>query len=337
MEYRYLKFKEESTDKLCCEVCLHTHHSVIGSVKYGFMFLELLPFFPIKRKVTVACKSCKKIYNDKLINPVIYKEFKKSIFKFYRILPMYSGAIITLLMLFYWQWGLYQSELNTQKYIQTPKVNDFYYFNQRQLSGSLHPNEKYSLAKVVSINDGMVSLVFGIFRFKRESSIEKDIRSGMVLDSRYFNKQRYLFSGKKLLDLYDEQTVISVKRPIYNRLFGNVVISNPPANVQMIRGGRENERGLAFLQHSSIKSNVDNAYKYFLKSAVIGYSEGQLNLARLYISSGKTNKALHWLKKSALQGNSRATELYWKNCKLESGCDVSVFKKKLKVAGFQVL
>jgi TPR repeat protein len=179
-------------------------------------------------------------------------------------------------------------------------------------------------------------MVFSRFRFTNKSSLEKDLRGGMVIDPRYFGQKRHQFSIEQLAELYEQNSVLMVKRPLNYRLFGNIVVSVLSASNKKMRGVRENDQGLAFMQHSDVQSNVENAEKYFLQSANMGYSKGQLNLARLYLTSNRINEALNWLKKSALQGNEQAIKLYWNNCNDTENCDVSSFEQALSDSGFVV-
>jgi TPR repeat protein len=102
------------------------------------------------------------------------------------------------------------------------------------------------------------------------------------------------------------------------------------------RGSKENERGLAFMQERKSIENLAQAKKYFLKSANLGYTPGQLNLAKLNLTSGHIEKALFWFKQAALQGNELAIEFYWDTCKKLTSCDVKRFTEDLTAQGFVV-
>ncbi|MFT5755707.1 MAG: hypothetical protein ACI9LM_000419 [Alteromonadaceae bacterium] len=334
MEYRQVIFNESITNSLTCHHCGTKQHRIIATIKYAFLFLEYLPFFPVKKSFKVSCQGCQNTYENIAIDRDIYKKIKKDAFKIRLLIPMYSGAIITVFFLIFWAYGKYQAALFAKEYIQAPKVNDFYYIDHSGIKEHLRPNQKYLLAKVVSINNNIVSMVFSSFRFGNKTSIEKDLRGGMVIDSRYFNKKHHLFSVDQLTAFFEDNTVLMVKRPFNYRLFGNIVVTEPFADNKKVGGRRENDQGLAFMQESNVQSNLENAEKYFLQSAIIGYSKGQLNLARLYLTSKRLDEGLYWLEKSALQGNEQAIKLYWDTCTRANNCDMSSFEQALSDSGF---
>ena len=336
MEYRQVVFNESTIDSLVCHSCDSKQHYVVATIKYAFMFLEYLPFFPVKKSIKISCQHCQTTYQNKAINGDLYKKIKQESFKFLKLIPMYSGLIISLILFLFWSYGKYQEHVFAQEYISSPKVNDFYYIDHSGIKEQLRPNQKYLLAKVVSTNDNIVSMVYSRFRFTHKSSLEKDLRGGMVIDPRYFDQKHHQFSIEQLTRLYEQNSVLTVQRPFNYRLFGNVVVSTFSASNKKVRGGRENDQGLAFMQHSDVQSNVENAEKYFLQSATMGYSKGQFNLARLYLTSNRINKALSWLKKSALQGNEQAIKLYWHHCEKTENCEVSAFEQALSDSGFIV-
>jgi len=336
MEYRQIVFNESTTDSLVCHACDSKQHHIVATLKYAFMFLEYLPFFPVKQSIKISCQHCQRIYENKAVNSDILKKIKQESFRFFKLIPMFSGLILSLFFFLFWSYGKYQEHVLAQQYISSPKVNDFYYIDHSGIKEQLRLNQKYLLAKVVSINDKTVSMVFSRFRFKNKTSLEKDLRGGMVIDPRYFNQKHHQFSIEKLSALYEQNSVLMVKRPFNYRLFGNVVVSAFSASNKKIRGMRENDQGLAFMQHSDVQSNIENAEKYFLQSANMGYSKGQLNLARLYLTSNRINEALIWLNKSALQGNEQAIKLYWDNCEQTEHCNISTFEQALSDSGFIV-
>ena len=186
------------------------------------------------------------------------------------------------------------------------------------------------------MNEEAVLIAFGNFLFMGKSSLTNDLRGGMVVDSRYFNRKSHLFSIAQLKDMYDDSTIFTVKRPMNNRLFGNVVTTPAVIANEKSRGSNDNERGLAFLNARKSKENIVQARRYFLKSANLGYTPGQLNLAKLNLTSGHIEEALHWFKQAALKGNELAIEFYWDTCKKLISCDVSTLSKELTAQGFVV-
>ena len=58
----------------------------------------------------------------------------------------------------------------------------------------------------------------------------RDVQGGMTYDSRYFNTEEHSFTKTQLQQLYDDEGILAIKRPINNRLYGNVVIDSISIN-----------------------------------------------------------------------------------------------------------
>lgn len=336
MEYGYRILAGGETNELSCCHCQNEQFTVKGKIKYAFIFLQYLPFVPLKREVILTCNQCQHVHNNAL-DPNIVNDIKKQLFKFYIIIPMFTGLILSLLAIAYWQYGQYHERVLTQEYLSTPHVNDFYFVNNQKLQENQRPNENYRLAKVVSIGKNVVSLVYARFTFQKENMIKKDIQSGMVIDSRYFAKKQYLFTFDKLQQLLNEQAILLVKRPLHNKLYGNLVINNASKVTKGDSLGQFfNNKGEAFMLISHVKENLNNAHKYFLKSAGIGYTPAQINLSRWYINEGKLKEALNWLKIASYKGDKTAINLYLINCPKIEKCDGKKFSEEVTALGFSL-
>ncbi|WP_019028000.1 sel1 repeat family protein [Colwellia piezophila] len=337
MEYGYRILAGGETNELSCCHCQNEQFTVKGKIKYAFFILQYLPFVPLKREVILTCNQCQNVHNNALESNIV-NDIKKRLFKFYIILPMFTGLILSLLAIAYWQYGQYQERVLTQEYLSTPYVNDFYFINNQKLLENQRPNQNYRLAKIVSIGNNVVSLVYARFTFQHKNMIKQDIQSGMVIDSRYFAKKQYLFTFDKLQQLLNEEAILLVKRPQYNRLYGNLVIDN---TVKVSKGDSLgqffNNKGEAFMRISHLQENINNARKYFLKSAEIGYTPGQINLSRWYINDAKIDQALYWLKLASYKGDKTAINLYLVNCPKVEECDGIKFSADVTALGFSLM
>jgi len=336
MEYGHWVLAGGETNELSCCHCQHEQFTVTGKIKYAFFFLQYLPFIPLKREVILTCNQCQQVHNNELTSDVI-NAIKKRLFKFYIIFPMFSGLILSLLAIAYWQHAQYREGVATQEYVSTPNVNDFYFLNNQKLLEYQRPNQNYRLAKVISVGNDVVSLVYGRFTFQNESMLKKDIQSGMVIESRYFSKEQYLFTFDKLQQLLNEEAILLVKRPQANKLYGNLVINN---TLKLGKGTSLarffNNKGEAFMRVSHIKENLENARKQFFKSADLDYTPAQINLSRWYINEGNLEQALYWLKLASYKGDKTAINLYLTNCQKVDKCDVRKFSADVTALGFSL-
>jgi TPR repeat protein len=250
---------------------------------------------------------------------------------------MFTGLMLSLCAVAIWQYDQYRERVQTNDYLSTPYVNDFYFLNNKKLLENQRPTQNYRLAKVVSIGKNVVSLVYGRFTFQNESMLKKDIQSGMVIESRYFLKQQHIFTFEKLQHLLSEETILLIKRPQANKLYGNLVINN---TIQASKGSSlarfYNNKGEAFMRISHVEGSLNNAHKYFLKSADLGYTPAQINLSRWYINEEKFKDALYWLKLASFKGDKTAINLYLVSCQKVNECDAQKFSEDVTSFGFNL-
>ncbi|WP_019026808.1 hypothetical protein [Colwellia piezophila] len=334
MEYKEIEFKKITIDHLTCQSCSSKQHRVIGKLTYLYFFIESIPFVPVKKSINIVCDNCDSAFDVDSLSSSAYKTLSKKLFKFYALIPMYTGVIMILLALSYWQYDKYQVNILSKEYIESPKVNDFYYINQTSINDKIPPNKKYVLGKVVSLTPNTVSLVFSRYLFENKSSLANDIQGAKVIDAEYFNKKHHVFTREKLINFYQNETVLLVLRPKNSKLFGTIVLTSNISVNRQEKGYRENRIGLSFMLDADNKASLEDAERFFLESANKGYVQGQLNLARLYLDTNKINLALEWSKIAALKGYDLAIEFYTQHCSSSEDCDVAAFNAELIEAGF---
>jgi len=334
VEYKQIEFNKITVDHLTCQSCSSKQHNVIGKLTYLYFFLESIPFVPVKKSINIVCNQCDTSFDVDSLSSSDYKAFSKKLFKLHALVPMYAGVIMVLLALSYWQYNSYQADSLSKEYIESPKVNDFYYINQKGIDDKIPHNKKYVLGKVVSLTPNTVSLVFSRFLFENKSSLANDIRSSKVIGAEYFNKKHHVFTRDKLINFYQNDTVLSVLRPKNSKLFGTLVLTSNLSANKKVKGYSENRIGLSFMLDADNKASLEDAERFFLESANQGYVQGQLNLARLYLDTNKTDKALAWSKIAALKGYDLAIEFYTQHCSSSDDCDIATFNAELIEAGF---
>lgn len=240
-----------------------------------------------------------------------------------------------------------EDENQTLTIISNPKINDIYFLDFRLLSKNLRPKEKYRIAKIVDITGDTITLLYGRFYYQYQNAAENGIRYGQLRYNDYFETKRYDISIDAIKDMYSSKAIYLAKRPIRNKLFGNFVSPvevNPikPKRVSpyLIPGKKENSRGEAFLNEKFSETNLKTAFDLFQISSNLGYAQGQINLAEMYINGRHVakdfNKALHWLKQASLQSSKTAILKYGIICKQVVSCNVVDFYKELTNAGVNI-
>lgn len=236
----------------------------------------------------------------------------------------------------------YQESIDSQKYLNAPKIDDIYFLDYRKLSSQLRPNEKYRLAKVVDITGDIVTLLYGSMFFVEHKAAKDSIRYGQLRYKKYFEPKRYDLSPLELQAMYDDNAIYMIKRPEKNMLYGNYINNpkRPSKSTIYVPGKRENIEGLSFLAAEYLEDNLDRAFERFSVSADHGFAQGQVNLAQLYLNTQyapqNLDKALFWFKQAALQSNKAGVLKYVIVCRKVSYCYESDFFQELTQAGVHI-
>lgn len=235
-----------------------------------------------------------------------------------------------------------QIEMESVIYINSPKINDIYFLDFRLLSNALRPNEKYRLAKVVDITGDVVTLRYGNMFYLRQKSLKDGIQYGQLRYRKYFEPKRYDFSFEQIRNMWRSNAIYLVKRPVLDRLYGSYV---SPEKVRynsnlFIPGKRENISASSLLKSNYIENNLSQAFELLQQSAQLGYAEGQVNLAQMYLNGQHVEKdrqqALFWFKQSALQSNKSGILKYVIVCKQVILCNLTDFYQELLNAGVNI-
>jgi len=233
-------------------------------------------------------------------------------------------------------------ESQTLAIVSSPKINDIYFLDFRLLSDKLRPKEKYRIAKVVDITGDIVTLVYGGFFYQRQHAAINSIQYGQLSYKEYFEPKRYDIPLNTIKDMYANQAIYLAKRPIRNKLFGNLV---GPAKAKDVSshftyGRKENIKGEAFLKEQFSETNFKTAFEFFQVSSNLGYAKGQVNLAEMYINGlhvkKDLNQALYWLKQASLQSNKSAILKYGIICKQIKSCNIISFYQELTTSGVNI-
>ena len=107
--------------------------------------------------------------------------------------------------------------------ILTPKVNDIYFLDLRLDDDQLERKNKYKLAKVVRVTDENVVIVYGRVFYQWQNAVVKSIQYGDLSNHDYFKLIPDYIPFNKIKEMQSNGTIYLVKRPIRNKLYGNIV------------------------------------------------------------------------------------------------------------------
>ena len=108
-------------------------------------------------------------------------------------------------------------------FIINPKVNDIYFLDMRLIKDKLERKNKYKLAKVVSVSDGSVAIVYGRFFYQWQYAVVNSIQYGELSNRDYFTLILDYISFSKINEMKSDGAIYLVKRPLQNKIYGNFV------------------------------------------------------------------------------------------------------------------
>jgi hypothetical protein len=124
----------------------------------------------------------------------------------------------------YEKYAFHQAEQEkAEALILSPQVNDIYFFDMRLLSDKLQSKHEYRLAKVVSVTDDNVAIVYGTVFYQWQYAVVNSIKYDDVNNHDYFKLIPDYISFSKIKEMRNNGTIYLVKRPIQNKLYGKFV------------------------------------------------------------------------------------------------------------------
>jgi hypothetical protein len=245
-------------------------------------------------------------------------------------------VIVMIFFLLWTQFQQHQKEQNlTNQIIEKPKINDIYLLDFRLFNESLRPKERYRIAKIFDITGDVITLRYGDLLFPSKHKATDSIRFGQLSYKEYFQPERFDFSHEEIATLRVEGAIYLAKRPFQNKVFGNYVSPSKPAfnSRFFIKGKKEYLSGVAYFEDQYDELGLAKAFEHFTQSAKLGFPEGQIRLAEMYLSGIETdqniNLTLFWLEQAALQSNKRAILKYGIVCKQLESCSIVDFYRML--------
>jgi len=339
MEYSESLIDGGVTYRHKCQCCGNEKHHVMGSIKYAYLFLESLPIYPTGRHIILECSECLHITLPDDVDKTLYRHLSSSIFTVYHFAIKFLGLFLLLFVMLNWWQSQQEQTRVVQNIVSYPQINDFMLLDYRKLSGNTRPHEKFRIAKVIDITGETVSLAYGNFYYRHQSSFREAIASGQTRAFSYFGKSSHNFKVSELEDLFSQGGIVKAARPQGNMLFGNFIIHDTGYKVgsTYIPGERQYASGLAFEQATYLQEYEVKALAKFEESAYLGFALAQIKLAELYLEGDvletNLNKALYWLELAALQSYEKAIKKYAIVCNQTKSCDLNAFYQRILDAG----
>lgn len=230
----------------------------------------------------------------------------------------------------------------TKEIIAAPQVNDLFYVDFRLIKDNLRPSEKFRMAKVQDITGDVVTINFSSYFYLQEHELNEAIRYAQLRFEKFFQEKRHNYKISELQAMIESGAIVLARRPEGNMLDGNVVVpdSHFDSSSVFIPGKKENFSGLEYLKFANDGSRAELALEKFQESADLGFAQGQVNLAQMYLNGIAVDKDLHetltWLKKSALQAYEPAILKYAIVCQQIKSCTITDFYQEVVNVGVNI-
>ncbi len=242
--------------------------------------------------------------------------------------------------------SLYYKDLKlneqTKAIVAAPQLNDFYYVDFRVIKDNLRPAEKFRMAKVKDITGDVVTINFSSYFYLKEHELNEAIRYAQLRFEKFFQEKRHNYKISELQAMIESGAIVLARRPQGNMLDGNVVVpdSHFKSSSIFIPGKKENFTGLEYLKFVSDGNNAESAFEKFEESADLGFAEGQVNFAQMFLNGTAVEKDLHeslyWFKQAALQAHEPAILKYAIVCQQVESCAIEDFYQELVKSGVNI-
>ena len=114
-------------------------------------------------------------------------------------------------------------QADTSVFILSPKVNDVYFLETLSLDTLSGQKQPYTLAKVVRVSEDGIAVVHGRFSYQWKYAVVNSIQYGDLSHADYFKLIPDYLPFNTLKKMKANNEIYLIKRPIQNKLYGNVV------------------------------------------------------------------------------------------------------------------
>ena len=230
----------------------------------------------------------------------------------------------------------------TYDFVSNPQLNDLYYIDFRIVKDNLRPAEKFRMARVKDITGDVITINFSSYFYMQEHELNEAIRYAQLRYEKFFQEKRHNYKISELKSMIESGAIVLVRRPEGNMLDGNVVVpdSHFEKSSVFIPGKKENFTGLEHLKFLQESLRAEQAFAKFQESANLGFAEGQVNLAQMYLMGTGIEKDLYeslsLLKQASLQSYEPAILKYGIVCEQVESCMITDFYEELIQSGVNI-
>ncbi|NKC20541.1 MULTISPECIES: tetratricopeptide repeat protein [Pseudoalteromonas] len=250
-------------------------------------------------------------------------EIKSVLFSFYdtifNFISKYKVAVsalivVTIALYFFNQ---HQQQVASYKtYLASPQIDDLIIFDAGKNTEQVY-EPAFQVLQITELTDENIEVKESAYTYRTMRNITRDIRVSMLMTDHYFKPQRLTLEKDNLLDLLDDEMIVSVYRPVGIHVLGGVVRQRFKKPKPLYNGPNISAQNQEAIRAYS-QGDFEEAKMGFAAAAKTGNSWAQYNYATM-LRDGEggekdIKKAIHWLKLAAEQGNYKAQTALAKLC-----------------------
>jgi hypothetical protein len=179
-----------------CDYC-GTIYSIKVSVFQKYVFWFWVPFLPAGKTGISECEICKKVLSEKEMSPNLLSVYQRLRSNARVPIWMYSGAVLFILILGYWQLKDREQKKNSAQLVSAPAIGDVLEVKNKE--------QQYTLTKIIDIKKDSIFLI--------SSNYQSTEKSGLVAlkDSSYSDEISFI-SKADLKALFVKGDILQVDR-----------------------------------------------------------------------------------------------------------------------------
>ncbi|WMO15193.1 tetratricopeptide repeat protein [Pseudoalteromonas piscicida] len=246
----------------------------------------------------------------------VFFSFYDTIFNFISKYKLTVSALIVVTIALYFYNQHQQQIASYQTYLASPQIDDLIIFDAGKNIGQAY-DPAFQVLQITELTDDNIEVKESAYTYRTMRNITRDIRVSMLMTDHYFKPQRLTLEKDNLLDLLDDDTIVSVYRPVGIYVLGGVVRQRFKKPKPLYNGPKISAQNQEAI-HAYSQGNFEEAKAGFAAAAKTGNPWAQYNYGTM-LRDGEggakdIKKAIHWLKLAAEQGNHKAQTALAKLC-----------------------
>ncbi len=167
-------------------------------VNTNYTFITLIPLFPVGKEAVVVCNNCNEIIDINDLDDTVVEKLAAENNNLKNPIWTYFGSFLLALAIAYGIYYYFQSNKETEKYVQNPTVNDVYAIKDAK--------GFYYTFRIDSISND------SIYATESDYQVELPYEVDEINIPENYTNNKISYSKKELENLYKEDKISSIIR-----------------------------------------------------------------------------------------------------------------------------